>query len=141
MVLAASLVRRGAAAFPDRTAVLAGDESLTYAEVDARADLIAHHLRGHGVGKGTHVALLVGNGLHSVPMEFASIKAGLVRVPLNARLSVEEHADMLAGSHATVVVADAALLKAKGLGRNTVCDPSPRRDAEAPDTDAQGAQA
>ena len=39
------------------------------------------------------------------------------------------------------VVADAALLKAKGLGRNTVCDPSPRRDAEAPDTDAQGAQA
>lgn len=109
MVLAASLVRRGAAAFPDRTAVLVGDDSLTYAEVDARANLIAHHLRGHGVGKGTHVALLVGNGLHSVPMEFASIKAGLVRVPLNARLSFDEHADMLAGSHATVVVADAAL--------------------------------
>lgn len=109
MALAASLVRRGAAAFPERTALYFGDDSLTYAEVDRRANLIAHHLAAHGVGKGTHVALLVNNGLDSVPMEFAAIKAGLVRVPLNARLSLDEHADMVTGSHATVVVADAAL--------------------------------
>ncbi|MCG8154018.1 AMP-binding protein, partial [Pimelobacter simplex] len=109
MTLAASLVRRGAAAFAERTALVFGDDSLTYAEVDRRANLIAHHLAGHGVGKGTHVALLVSNGLDSIPMEFAAIKAGLVRVPLNARLSLDEHADMVTGSHATVVVADAAL--------------------------------
>ena len=109
MTLAATLVRRGAAAHPDRTAVYFGDESLTFAEVDRRADLIAHRLAARGVGKGTHVALLVNNGLDSVPLEFAAIKAGLVRVPLNARLSLDEHADMLAGSHAQVVVADAAL--------------------------------
>ncbi|WP_377324181.1 AMP-binding protein [Pimelobacter simplex] len=109
MTLAASLVRRGAAAFAERTALFFGDDSLTYAEVDRRANLIAHHLAGHGVGKGTHVALLVSNGLDSIPMEFAAIKAGLVRVPLNARLSLDEHADMVTGSHATVVVADAAL--------------------------------
>ncbi|WP_418062357.1 AMP-binding protein [Pimelobacter simplex] len=109
MTLAASLVRRGAAAFAERTALFFGDDSLTYAEVDRRANLIAHHLAGHGVGKGTHVALLVNNGLDSIPMEFAAIKAGLVRVPLNARLSLDEHADMVTGSHATVVVADAAL--------------------------------
>lgn len=109
MTLAASLVRRGAAAFPERTALFFGDDALTYAEVDQRANLIAHHLTGRGVGKGTHVALLVNNGLDSVPMEFAAIKAGLVRVPLNARLSLDEHADMVTGSHATVVVADAAL--------------------------------
>ncbi|WP_418060055.1 AMP-binding protein [Pimelobacter simplex] len=109
MALAASLVRRGAAAFPERTALYFGDDSLTYAEVDRRANLIAHHLADRGVTKGTHVALLVNNGLDSVPMEFAAIKAGLVRVPLNARLSLDEHADMVTGSHATVVVADAAL--------------------------------
>ncbi|MBU2698006.1 class I adenylate-forming enzyme family protein [Pimelobacter sp. 30-1] len=116
MALAASLVRRGAAAFPERTALYFGDDSLTYAEVDRRANLIAHHLAAHGVTKGTHVALLVNNGLDSVPMEFAAIKAGLVRVPLNARLSLDEHADMVTGSHATVVVADAALTdRAAGL--------------------------
>lgn len=109
MALAASLVRRGAAAFPDRTAVHFGAESLTFAEVDQRANLIAHRLAAHGIGKGTHVALLVNNGLDSVPMEFAAIKAGLVRVPLNARLSLDEHADMLTGSHTDVVIADAAL--------------------------------
>ncbi|WP_436701569.1 class I adenylate-forming enzyme family protein [Nocardioides sp. BYT-33-1] len=109
MALAASLVRRGAAAFPDRTAVHVGAASLTFAEVDQRADLIAHHLAARGVGKGTHVGLLVNNGLDSVPMEFAAIKAGIVRVPLNARLSLDEHADMLTGSRTGVIVADATL--------------------------------
>ena len=109
MALAATLVRRGAAAFPDRTAVHCGDDSLTFAEVNDRANLIAHRLAAHEVVKGTQVALLVNNGLDSIPMEFAAIKAGLVRVPLNARLSLDEHVDMLAGSHTSVVVADAAL--------------------------------
>lgn len=109
MTLAASLVRRGAAAFADRTAVYVGDDVLTYAEVDARANLIAHQLDRRGVGKGTHVALLVNNGLNSMPVDFAAIKAGLVRVPLNARLSLPEHTDMITSSRTSVVVADQSL--------------------------------
>lgn len=109
MALAATLIRRGAAAHADRTAVRFGDESLTFAEVDRRANLIAHHLIAHGVVKGAHLALLVNNGLNSVPADFAAIKAGLVRVPLNARLSLEEHVDMLTESRTTILVADATL--------------------------------
>lgn len=110
MTMAASLISRGARAFADRTAVYFGDQRLTYREVDERRALIAHHLSAAGVVKGTRVALLVANGLDSIPMEFAAITSGLVRVPLNARLSLEEHLDMLAGAGATVIVADAQLI-------------------------------
>lgn len=109
MALAATLVRRGAAAFPGRTAVHFGGDSLTFGEVNDRANLIAHRLTTQDIGKGTHVALLVNNSLDSIPMEFAAIKAGLVRVPLNARLSLDEHVDMLEGSRTHVVIADDAL--------------------------------
>ncbi|MEP9381452.1 class I adenylate-forming enzyme family protein [Nocardioides cheoyonin] len=95
MAIAADLVRRGAARYADRTAVLSGDESLTYREVDEAANRIAGFLAAHGLGKGARIGLLVGNGLWSVPLDFACIKGGLVRVPLNARLSVPEHERML----------------------------------------------
>ncbi|MGB3303290.1 MAG: AMP-binding protein [Gordonia sp. (in: high G+C Gram-positive bacteria)] len=109
MVMAATHIRRGALAHADRTAVYFGDDTLTFREVNDRANLIAHRLIEAGIAKGTHVALLVNNGLHSLPVDFAAIKSGVVRVPLNARLSLDEHAAMLEGSKATVVVADSTL--------------------------------
>lgn len=111
MTLAATHIRRGAQAHGDRTAVYFGDDSLTFREVNDRANLIASRLSESGVGKGDHVALLVNNGLNSIPMDFAAIKSGVVRVPLNSRLSLEEHAAMVEGAQASVVVADESLLE------------------------------
>ncbi|WP_040517999.1 class I adenylate-forming enzyme family protein [Gordonia neofelifaecis] len=117
MTLAATHIRRGALAHADRPAVYVGDDVLTFREVNERANLIAHRLIEAGIAKGTHVALLVNNGLDSVPMDFAAIKAGVVRVPLNSRLSLDEHTKMLEGAHATVVVADESLIgRAAELG-------------------------
>jgi fatty-acyl-CoA synthase len=50
------------------------------------------------------VALLLNNGLHSVPLDFACVKAGINRVPLNSRLSLAEHARMLAETGSTHLV-------------------------------------
>ena len=49
VALAVDLVRRGAARFPDRTAVLFEDRSLTYREVDEAANRFAQVLIGQGV--------------------------------------------------------------------------------------------
>lgn len=111
MAMAATHILRGAAAHADRPAVHVGDDTLTFREVNDRANLIAHRLLSAGVRKGTHVALLVNNGLHSVPVDFAAIKTGVVRVPLNARLSLDEHTAMVQGSGASVVVADDTLIE------------------------------
>ena len=94
-MLAVDLLRRGAARHADRTALVFGDRSLTYREVNQASNRIAHVLRGLGVPPGGRVGLLMGNGLWSVPVDFACLKAGVARVPLNARLSADEHEKML----------------------------------------------
>ncbi|MFF5985872.1 class I adenylate-forming enzyme family protein [Prauserella flavalba] len=103
-MLAVELVRRGASRFADRTAVVVGDREFTFAEVDERSSRLANALLAMGAGRGSRVGLLVDNGEWSVPLEFACLKAGITRVPLNARLSAEEHARMLADADATVLV-------------------------------------
>jgi acyl-CoA synthetase (AMP-forming)/AMP-acid ligase II len=94
-VLTTELVRRGARRHGNRTAVIAGDRSLSFRAVDESANRMAHVLIGLGVERGTRVGLLVDNGLWSVPIDFACLKAGAVRVPLNARLAADEQARML----------------------------------------------
>lgn len=104
MVTTTELVRRGAARYPERTAVLFEDQELTYREVDEAANRFANVLLDGGVSPGDRIALLIGNGPWSISMDFACLKAGLVRVPLNARLSVPEHRRMLEETGATWLV-------------------------------------
>ncbi|WP_028934222.1 class I adenylate-forming enzyme family protein [Pseudonocardia spinosispora] len=97
-MLAAELVRRGARRYANRVAVVVGDREMTYAEVDERANRLANVFLSLGYGAGRprqRVGLLADNGVWSVPLEFACLKAGVARVPLNARLSVTEQARML----------------------------------------------
>ena len=49
------------------------------------------------------------NGLWSVPIDFACLKAGAVRVPLNARLAAEEQARMLEATGVRTLVHGTAL--------------------------------
>jgi acyl-CoA synthetase (AMP-forming)/AMP-acid ligase II len=102
-VTTAELIRRGARRYRDRTAVLCGDESLTFAEVDGLANRIAHVLleRGHD-----RVGLRLGNSLHSIPIDFACAKAGIARVPLNPRLAEAEQRAILETAGCETVVAD-----------------------------------
>jgi acyl-CoA synthetase (AMP-forming)/AMP-acid ligase II len=126
--------------------VFSGEESLTFAEVDAAANRMAHVLAGLGIGRGSPVGLLVDNGLWSIPVDFACLKAGAVRVPLNARLAADEQARMLTATGVGTLVFGPALaeraadlagrvegLRLVGLGSSP--------DVEAPDLLAAMAQA
>lgn len=108
-MLAVDLVRRGAARFPARTAIVFGERSLTFREVDDAANRLANILRGLGLGPGDKVGLLLNNGLWSVPLDFACLKAGVVRVPLNARLSADEHLHLLTETGVRLLVYDPEL--------------------------------
>lgn len=89
------LIHRGAGYDPERTAIVFGDRSLTFRETQVLSNRLAHALIERGAGRGERVALLLNNGLYSVPVDFACVKAGINRVPLNARLSLDEHRKML----------------------------------------------
>lgn len=140
--LCIDLIERGAAANAARTAIIFGDRSWTFAEINAEANRLAHALRNLGAGHGARVGLLVNNGPFSVPLDFACVKAGINRVPLNARLSVEEHVRMLAEADARILVygpdlADRAAALAQvapGLAIHGLSDDLSRLAATQPDT-------
>lgn len=95
-MLTTELIRRGARWHGDRPAILFGDERMSFAEVDALSNRLARALRDRaGIGEHQPVALLVDNCLLSIPIDFACVKARLVRVPLNGRLSLAEHKRMI----------------------------------------------
>jgi len=103
------LIRRGALQHGPRTAIVFGEQRLSFAEVDALSSRLAQALLAAGVAPKTRVALLLNNGLYSVPLDFACVKAGINRVPLNARLSLDEHARMLQDTGCTTLVFGADL--------------------------------
>lgn len=82
---------------------------MTFREVDVTANRLANVLIGLGVGRGRRVGLLLGNDEWSVPVDFACLKAGIARVPLNARLSVAEQARMLTEAGVELLVHSAEL--------------------------------
>ncbi|NUR63052.1 MAG: amino acid adenylation domain-containing protein, partial [Catenulispora sp.] len=104
------LIAAQAAASPDATAVVSGDASLTYAELDLRANRLAHHLRGLGVGAETVVGLCVGRGVDMVVSMLAVWKAGGAYLPLDPDYPVDRLAFMLADSGASVVVGHRAVV-------------------------------
>ena len=108
-MLAVEIVRRGAARYGPRPAVCFGERSLTFAEVDVASNRMANVLIGLGVRRFDRVGLLIDNGLWAIPVDFACLKSGVVRVPLNTRLSAEEQARMLTATGARTLVHGAEL--------------------------------
>jgi acyl-CoA synthetase (AMP-forming)/AMP-acid ligase II len=76
--------------FPDTPCVIEGDRTLTFREVDERADRVAVALKEQGIGKGQRVALLALNELEYLEIHLGVSRAGAVLVPLNYRFAVPE---------------------------------------------------
>ncbi|MER5812943.1 amino acid adenylation domain-containing protein [Streptomyces sp. NPDC002033] len=85
---------RQALAAPDRTAVSFEEETLTYAELDARANALAHRLIEAGVGRDAAVGLLLERTPYLLVSALAVLKCGAAYVPLDPRLP-EARVDMI----------------------------------------------
>ncbi|MET9609960.1 amino acid adenylation domain-containing protein [Streptomyces sp. NPDC006512] len=71
---------------PRRTAVSYGEETLSYAELDARANALAHRLIEAGVGREAAVGLLLERTPYLLVAALAVLKCGAAYVPLDPRL-------------------------------------------------------
>src|SRR5581483_4238833 len=89
---------------PDRTAVVSGDGSLTYARLHERVLRLANGLRGLGVAAGDRVAYLGPNQPSFLETLFACGALGAVFVPLNFRLSGPELEFIVRDAGARLVV-------------------------------------
>ena len=103
-LLIGDVFRRAARATPTRVAVSLRDETLTFAEVNARANAAARALRARGVKHGHRVVWWGEPAVSAVPMFAALAKLGAVFVPLNPRLSDDERAPVLAKARPHLVL-------------------------------------
>jgi amino acid adenylation domain-containing protein len=94
---------------PDAVAVVFGGERLTYAELNARANRLAHHLRSLGVGPDVRVAIWLERGVEMVAAVLAVLKAGGAYVPLDPGYPPERVEYMLADSAPAAVLTERAL--------------------------------
>ncbi|SCF24976.1 non-ribosomal peptide synthetase [Micromonospora mirobrigensis] len=102
--LAHQLVARWARERPDAVAVSSERRSLTYAQLDTRADRLAGALRAHGVGPETRVGICLPRTADWITALLAVFKAGGAYVPLDPEYPAARLEYMLTDSAATVLV-------------------------------------
>ena len=95
---------------PDATAVVFEEQRLSYAQLEARANQLAHHLRGLGVGAETVVGLCVERSLEMLIGLIGILKAGGAYLPLDPSYPRDRLAFMLEDAGAPLLVTQAALL-------------------------------
>ncbi|HEU4560478.1 MAG TPA: amino acid adenylation domain-containing protein, partial [Longimicrobium sp.] len=101
-----------AARTPGAMALRFEETSLTYAELNERANQLAHHLRDHGVGLEVRVGVLMERSVEMVVSLLAVLKAGGGYVPLDPGLPSERLAYMLEDSAVPLVLVQGALREA-----------------------------
>jgi amino acid adenylation domain-containing protein/non-ribosomal peptide synthase protein (TIGR01720 family) len=95
---------------PERDAVVCDGLGLTYAELNARANQVAHHLRALGVEPEVPVALCVERSIEMMVGVLGILKAGGCYVPLDPALPRERQAFMLEDTRAPVILTQEAFV-------------------------------
>ncbi|MFZ5631430.1 MAG: class I adenylate-forming enzyme family protein [Bacillota bacterium] len=98
------LIRRSAARYGDKTALVSLGREVAYAEMDGLSDRLAHYLAREGVKKGDRVATMLPNCAQHVIAFHGIIKAGAVSVPCNVMLKGEELTYILNDARAETVI-------------------------------------
>ena len=102
----ADLFEHAVDTFPDRVALIFGDRQVTYAELEAEANRLAHHLAAQGVGRGDHVGLYARNSVETVETLLATIKLRAASININYRYLRDELAYHLRDADLSALVYD-----------------------------------
>ena len=96
---------------PDTPAIImAGSgETLTYVQMEAQSNRIAHLLRGFGLVRGDTIAILMHNEIDFLPICWAAQRAGLVYVAMSTKLTADEAGYIAQDSSAKAIFCSPAL--------------------------------
>src|ERR1700694_5306532 len=144
-----------------RTAILCGDESVSYAQVAERSNRVGNGLRSLGVRREERVLLLLLDTPAFAYSFFGAQKIGAVPIPTNTLLKSQDYRYMLNDSRATVAIVSEPLLpqlaaiprdelpylqhlvidgrpSADAIGFDQLLDGAPTLEPEPPSKDAAG---
>jgi amino acid adenylation domain-containing protein len=123
-----------AAADPGATALVAGEERLSYAGLDARVRRLARHLRALGVGPEVRAAVCCERTADLIVALLAVLEAGGAYVPIDPAYPPERQAFMIADSQAPVLITQERLLpglpRLEGTEARIVCLDRDRAEIE-----------
>ena len=111
-VAASTLQQRfvaGAQRHPERLAVQDRSRALSYAELDAEANRLAHRLQAQGIGSGQLLALALERSVDFVVALLATLKCGAAYLPLDLKQPAGRLADILQDSRADLLISQRAL--------------------------------
>jgi acyl-CoA synthetase (AMP-forming)/AMP-acid ligase II len=99
-----SLIRRAAVQFRDAPCLTEGSRTLSFRDFDAATDRLGNALLAAALRPGDRVGVLLPNSIECLVAYYALAKAGLVRVSLNTRETLANHAYKLADSGSVAVI-------------------------------------
>src|SRR5438105_4652071 len=114
-MLVQDFLEQNAKARPDKTALVCGEKRFTYAELDQRANRLAHALQQRGVKRGDRVGIYLANSAEAVIGIFATLKADAAFVAQNRVTRPEKVISVLKNCEASAVLMDTRAT-AHGLG-------------------------
>jgi long-chain acyl-CoA synthetase len=97
---------RWAADDPDRLALIAGDRTVSFGELDGLTERLAAGLREQGVQSGDRVAIMLPNGIDAVVAIEATLRAGAAIMPINPTAKHDRVSDLLQRSEAAALLTD-----------------------------------
>ena len=118
------LFERQAARTPDAVALICDDRSLTYADLDARANRLAHHLVAQGAGSDTLVAVCLDRSIELMVSVLAILKSGAAYLPLDRAWPALRRQRVLEASGAALLLTDEDPAAFGGATHTKTIDPT-----------------
>ncbi|MCH8001882.1 MAG: acyl-CoA synthetase [Proteobacteria bacterium] len=118
-----TFLRRAAAIYPDKTAVIHGPRRFTYRDLHARSCRLASALARRGIGRGDTVAIMAPNTPAMLEAHYGVPMAGAVLNPLNIRLDPATIAFILEHGGAKVLLTDREFSEVVRAALNRVENP------------------
>ena len=109
MLLLHDYLGHSARRLPQKTALVCGARRLTYAELDAHSNTLAHHLVAAGVARGDRVLIFADNGPEPVIAFWAALKANAVASVVNPQTKSEKLGYLLGDCKPAALIAGQAL--------------------------------
>lgn len=100
----AQLIERQAALNPSATALVDGQNQVSYAQLSSRSNQLARYLRGKGLKAGSVVGILLSRGLDFPIAALAILKSGCAYLPLDINAPAERLKAMLGGARVSMAV-------------------------------------
>ncbi|MEV7097641.1 amino acid adenylation domain-containing protein [Amycolatopsis sp. NPDC051045] len=134
-----SLFERQAARTPDRIAVIHGDDTMTYRQLNAAANRLARRLVGLAAGPEALVGIALPRGVTLAVATLAVLKSGAGYLPLDLEIPVDRMAYMIADAKPVLILATAATTGRLPAGATvlTLDEPDPAAGDDADLTDSE----